>query len=589
MSESPRPATGMTSEAAALRIETFGEQFGQPHLYLAYHAAFPLALTPDLLYQIWANFQRDIGGEALNIPWIAVSDLLLSNLCEEVGHGLYEINYTLRACLLSKLQVESRLGSERINQLSNFLLSYIKGQIDSDDPHLREFAKAQKWSALLYLQPNQVASEIALEFAQLGLERKLEWVRITSVVESFSQQLSEAGFQPLIAYSRGMRSLVCGELLDAKAHFSLINNPEQQLNFATTKLLIPTNLMTQLLDRRGSSLGTEQTESLNSTEAFSMKQRFMQYSNKLNRWFNRWFNRESKESTRIQIGIWGTTGVGKTTYLTTLYQQLMSSPDWIVDCDRETGNFILNHLRMIQSGHFPPPTSVKDRLEVLRFWLNANTNYSTDFGSNSNIEIVFINAPGEFYEDIPFRNNDFAKGEDDVVWDIVDYLVSCDGIVFLLDPLRSKEHGKNYSSLLWDLFYELLRRSETSNSDSTRLEQYLAFCVTKADREDVWQKAMNSESLVEEIVGERLFRRLLNNFSMKGRYECFTMSAIGRYQDASGEWQEPVYSEILEDSTLITQKIRNDVELQPINILAPIEWIVRGVQLDPPKLNRNKT
>ncbi|WP_414579695.1 hypothetical protein [Anabaena sp. CCY 9402-a] len=31
------------------RIELFEKRFGKAHLYLAYHAAFPLALTPDLL------------------------------------------------------------------------------------------------------------------------------------------------------------------------------------------------------------------------------------------------------------------------------------------------------------------------------------------------------------------------------------------------------------------------------------------------------------------------------------------------------------------------------------------------------------
>ena len=51
------------------------------HLFLAYHAAFPLALTPDLLYNIWAVYRRDVNDQLLDIPWVAVSDLLLSHLC----------------------------------------------------------------------------------------------------------------------------------------------------------------------------------------------------------------------------------------------------------------------------------------------------------------------------------------------------------------------------------------------------------------------------------------------------------------------------------------------------------------------------
>ena len=105
----------MKPEVAHRRIEAFEKRFGEAHLYLAYHAAFPLALTPDLLYRLWANFQRDIHGEVLNIPWIAVADLLLSSLCDEVGHELYEMDNAIRQELLKRLEAD-----ERFNQLSRW-------------------------------------------------------------------------------------------------------------------------------------------------------------------------------------------------------------------------------------------------------------------------------------------------------------------------------------------------------------------------------------------------------------------------------------------------------------------------------------
>ena len=73
----------MRNNIATRRINLFEKRFGKPHLYLAYHAAFPLALTPELLYRLWANFQQDIDGIVLDIPWEAVGDILLSSLCEE--------------------------------------------------------------------------------------------------------------------------------------------------------------------------------------------------------------------------------------------------------------------------------------------------------------------------------------------------------------------------------------------------------------------------------------------------------------------------------------------------------------------------
>lgn len=47
------------------RIDYFQRRFGEAHLYFAYHAAFPLSLTPDLSYRLWINFQRDSTGNTL--------------------------------------------------------------------------------------------------------------------------------------------------------------------------------------------------------------------------------------------------------------------------------------------------------------------------------------------------------------------------------------------------------------------------------------------------------------------------------------------------------------------------------------------
>ncbi|MGK7916920.1 MAG: hypothetical protein AB4038_15480, partial [Prochloraceae cyanobacterium] len=138
----------MRTEVAHRRIEAFRRRFGEAHLALAYHAAFPLALTPDLLYRLWSYFRRDIHAEVLNIPWIAVADLLLSSLCDEVGYELYEMKGAVRSTLLRQLKANSRFGIQRINDLSDFLLAYVKQQIDSSDLDTRDFAQTQRWTAL---------------------------------------------------------------------------------------------------------------------------------------------------------------------------------------------------------------------------------------------------------------------------------------------------------------------------------------------------------------------------------------------------------------------------------------------------------
>ncbi|GAX42548.1 hypothetical protein NIES4075_35500 [Tolypothrix sp. NIES-4075] len=54
--------------------------------------------------------ERDRNGKALKIPWLAVADLLLSSLCDEVGYELYEMETEVRNALLKKLKVNPRVN-----------------------------------------------------------------------------------------------------------------------------------------------------------------------------------------------------------------------------------------------------------------------------------------------------------------------------------------------------------------------------------------------------------------------------------------------------------------------------------------------
>ncbi|WP_414579478.1 hypothetical protein [Anabaena sp. CCY 9402-a] len=166
-----------------------------------------------ITYSLWANFLRDIYGDFLNIPWIAVADVLLSGLCEEVGHELYEMDLAIRNLLVKHLKEDKRFGQARINELSDFLLDYIRQQFQSDDFDT-EFVQSQRWIALAYTRPHEVAREIALAFSQLDLQDTAEMVRLASLTATITEPLAE--FQPLLIYTRGMAKFARGNLADAK-------------------------------------------------------------------------------------------------------------------------------------------------------------------------------------------------------------------------------------------------------------------------------------------------------------------------------------------------------------------------------------
>ncbi|MEH2339535.1 ABC transporter substrate-binding protein [Nostoc sp.] len=244
MSKISLEVSEISLEVANRRIESWEKRFEKAYLYLAYHAAFPLALTPDILYRLWANFQQDIHGEVLGIPWVAVADLLLSSLCDEVGHELYEMDLAVRNVLLKVLQEDEKFGQQRINELSDFLLEYVRQRLQNDDPDIKDFAQAQQWTALAYTQPGKVAHELALEFSKLDFNNKAELIRIVSITETFAQPLAE--FDPLLSYARGMGKLARGNLEAATDQISKILEGENKIQVAGVDLPIPEKIKANL-------------------------------------------------------------------------------------------------------------------------------------------------------------------------------------------------------------------------------------------------------------------------------------------------------------------------------------------------------
>ncbi|MCY7273380.1 MAG: hypothetical protein LH702_06450, partial [Phormidesmis sp. CAN_BIN44] len=197
------------------RLDGFRKRFSEAHLHLAYHAALPLALTSDLLYRLWANFQQDVQGEMLNIPWVAVADLLLSGLCDEVGHELYEMDRSVRAALLEQLKHDDRFGQPRLHELSDFLLTYVQQQLDSPDIDTRDRAEAQRWAAIAYTQPGIAAQELSRILASTYQHDKTECLRVAAIVGTLAEPL--AAFEPLLTDARAKASAVRSGVTDAPA------------------------------------------------------------------------------------------------------------------------------------------------------------------------------------------------------------------------------------------------------------------------------------------------------------------------------------------------------------------------------------
>ena len=188
------------------QIQSFCEIYGQSHLYFAYHAAFPLTLTPDLAYCLWKNFTLDCQNNPLEIPWEAVANLLLSSLCKSVDDGLYQIDREVRNELLMQLKTDDNFRIKRFYQLSDFLLTYVEKKLQpSLNPIQQDLAKSQRWLALSYARNPQPAAQEIAQALQAAYENKTEQMWLISVVESLAETLIDNGFEPLLTYGRNIK------------------------------------------------------------------------------------------------------------------------------------------------------------------------------------------------------------------------------------------------------------------------------------------------------------------------------------------------------------------------------------------------
>lgn len=216
---------------AQRRVKGFTKQFGQAHRNLARHAAFPLSLTPDLLYQIWANFVPEA-------PWEAVAHLLLSRLCRQVGYEMYEMDIADRNLLLRELK--EQFGQERLDELAEFLLDYVAQRLTDDDPDTQDLREAQEWTALAYTKPNELVRELAQRLSERVQQEDMgEVLRLASLADTFAEPLLEEGLEPLLVYSHGMVSLFRGDSEQASELFCKLQVKKHQLLIAGVNLEIP--------------------------------------------------------------------------------------------------------------------------------------------------------------------------------------------------------------------------------------------------------------------------------------------------------------------------------------------------------------
>ena len=199
----------------SLLVAAFANTYGEGHALLACHAAFPMVLTADLVYKIWQNFRNYSGenGERCEIPYVAVSDLLLSPLCQPSGYQRFEMPANIRHALLTVLQDDDRFGKARLHELASFLKHYIEAAYRDADAIGQAIRNAQQLVVDAWLQPEKALQTLTQAFREAE-QSPAEQVRLSNLVERFDAQweiglLAQDRQKPkqtraLLQYSKGL-------------------------------------------------------------------------------------------------------------------------------------------------------------------------------------------------------------------------------------------------------------------------------------------------------------------------------------------------------------------------------------------------
>jgi hypothetical protein len=134
-------------ERARQAIERFVQRFDGSYRLLARHASLPLVLTLELLNYINNQFLRG------QVPWVAEVDLLLSDLCIQVGYEQFAMDTHVRGVLLDELRQEA--GTAQMQAIARLVIQYVY-QLPQTNAAIPEHERqAQEWAAMVYLDEHR--------------------------------------------------------------------------------------------------------------------------------------------------------------------------------------------------------------------------------------------------------------------------------------------------------------------------------------------------------------------------------------------------------------------------------------------------
>ncbi len=313
----------------------------------------------------------------------------------------------------------------------------------------------------------------------------------------------------------------------------------------------------------------------------------------------------------MRIGLWGAASSGKTTYLGALKfaaEQARGRAHWKVTSKDPAALSLLSELANVLAvkREFPASTQANTPLS----WSFLGEKQAGSAGRSSQVEFALdlLDVPGELFQD-QWTGNDTSEDEDELDFDglpsepnrsmshdaeeqLVEHLVTCDGIIYLFDPIREEAEGDSFRHFNEMLDKVVSRTFDNGRLIGNRLPHQLAVCVTKFDDPRVLGRAMTRRELemlgampgqprIKSDIAFRYFDMLcrerpdssvqhirdsiVSNFSPK-RVSFHATSSIGFYIGANNRFDPADYANVISDHGRLRIRSRP----QPMNVLEPL-------------------
>jgi len=203
---------GSQEEHIKQNIRWFTHRFGPSYRKLARYAALPLVLTPELLTHLRSKYLRHEVSQEVE------ADLLLSDLCSQVGFEQYVMDTRTRAILLAEMRDE--IGYQQMQDVARTVLKYVN-RLGRTNVFINEHElQAQRCAVMAQLdeQHHTAVREIVRAFRSCGVlvelsessarARRANLMRLVNIVEVLTPELKAHKNEKLLNYAQDVRLLL---------------------------------------------------------------------------------------------------------------------------------------------------------------------------------------------------------------------------------------------------------------------------------------------------------------------------------------------------------------------------------------------